>query len=277
LGRPILLRKHNKAPNGDRRPRKRSRAIAQRNRDSGRVHDSKESGQGRTKSKRQLNRIALAGPEQPGRDVQIRVVRSRHHARGVNFLTSSRWIDTLKCPGTAVDLPFIDQYGKFTGTNVYRANLSPQGYLSVVISTIFRRIFFWSRRNNEIHQCNVRQSLLLKCAGYYALSKNSYFWDRVLALSKDLRANYRTITRLLHRYSHKLDAHKWFVYGHVCLQTQWLTSRAVRPRDKSAFKTSEENFTLPSSIRGRKNDILRFEFDAVWSCFATVSQMCHVP
>lgn len=277
MGRPILLRKKTKAPNENRRPPKRSRAIIKRNRDAGRVHNSKEGGQGPRKHRNSLNLIALAGPGQSGRDVEIRTVKSRHHARGVNFLTSSRWIDTLKHPGVPVDLPFIDKYGKFTGTNVYRANLSPQGFISVVVSTIFRRISFWSRSHNNIHQHNIRQSLLLKCAGYYALSKNSYFWNRILALSKDLRKNYRTISRLLHRYSHKLDAHKWFVYGHVCLQTQWLTSRALRPRDKSAFNNSEEDFTIPSSVRGRDDEVTRFKYDAVWTSFSGMSQLCHIP
>jgi hypothetical protein len=76
----------------------------------------------------------------------------------------------------------------------------------------------------------------------------------------------------LHRNVTKLDAHKWFVYGHVCLQTQWLTSRALRPRDKSNF-TKDHSFIIPESIRGSESMIRRLEYDSIWSSFIRMHQV----
>jgi hypothetical protein len=216
--------------------------------------------------KNDLNFITLNKDKQ-GKPFEVRTINTQYHYKGINMLTSNRWLRCMKSPNSSADLPYIDKLGRFTGSTIYRANISPQGFISTVVSTISKRLRFQVARHNPIHQCNIRQSLITKCAAYYALTKNSYFMDRFLVLSKNLRENYKTISSLLHRFSRKLDAHKWFVYGHVCLQTQWLTLRAARPRDKSALIVSESNFTLPASIRGSKSDITRFSYDAVWSCF----------
>jgi hypothetical protein len=226
------------------------------------------------KEKKGLNFVRLDS-EGGGVPMEVRnLPKNKSRVKAIHVLTSRSWIDTPRSANSEVYLPFIDKVGKTTGTVLYRADISPQGYISTVISTIFRRLKFWVLRNHKIHEWNIRQNLLLKCCAYYAIYKNVYFWDRILALTKtSISRTWRTISSLLHSVSSKLDEHKWFVYGHVCLQTQWLTHRALRPRDKSAYLSSKENFTLPVSIRGRGDEALRFSFDAVWSCFTGMHQI----
>lgn len=192
--------------------------------------------------------------------------------KGLNMLTSKRWISHQRFPTADVELPLIDRLGRYTGGVLYKCSLQPQSYISVVISTIFRRVKTRLLRTNHISEVNKRQNILLKCCAYYALTKNNYFFDRFTALSKNLADGWRTIKSILHRNVIKLDAHKWFVYGHVCLQTQWLTSRALRPRDKSNF-TKDHPFIIPESIRGSESMIRRLEYDSIWSSFIRMHQV----
>lgn len=210
--------------------------------------------------------------ERNGVEWQIRKLPRKLSAiKAINMRSSKRWIKTLPCPGTVSYLPFISKTGKFTGTNLYKCSLQPQSYISIVITTIYRRLRFWCLRKNNIKDVNIMQNILLKCAAYYALSKNDYFINRVLALSRqNLRENKDLISKILHFYTSKLDDHKWFVYGHVCLQTQWLTSRALRPRDKSAFH--DMGFLFRSGITGDKERV-QFGYDSIWHCFINISQI----
>jgi len=226
------------------------------------------------KEKKGLNFVTLDN-KRHGVPMEVRnLPKQKHRVKAIHLLTSRAWIDTPRSANSEVYLPFIDRVGKYTGTVLYKADMSPQGYMSTVISTIFRRLKFWVLRRSKLHEWNIRQNLMLKCSAYYAITKNSYFWDRILALTKtSISKAWRTVSSLLHSVSSKLDEHKWFVYGHVCLQTQWLTHRALRPRDKSAYNSSKENFTLPISIRGRGDEISAFGFDSVWSCFTGMHQI----
>lgn len=225
----------------------------------------------RSRDKHALNHITLSS-ERSGVQWEVRKLPRRLSAiKAINMRSSKRWLQTLPCPGTASFLPFISKYGKFTGSNLYKCNLPPQSFISIVITTIYRRLRFWSLRRNNIKDVNIMQNILLKCAAYYALSKNEYFLNRILALSKyKLRENKDLISKILHFYTSKLDDHKWFVYGHVCLQTQWLTSRALRPRDKSAFH--DRDFLFRSGITGEKERVL-FGYDSIWHCFINISQI----
>jgi hypothetical protein len=110
----------------------------------------------------------------------------------------------------------------------------------------------------------------MRCCVYYALSKNIYFWNRLLVLVRQKNLGWKTISRMLHRFSLKLDDYKWFVYSGACLQAYWLTFRAVRPRDKSAiycldFPTRERKFQCREARE-------KFFYDAIWDTFCKVSQ-----
>lgn len=175
----------------------------------------------------------------------------------------------MKFPQTSCQLPFIDHAARFTGFGVYRVNWSPASYLSTVIATIWRRLKFFILRKTSIGEFNKRQNLFLRCCAYYALTKNEYFWNRLLALIRK-GLDWRTISKMLHRFSLKLDDYKWFVYSSACLQAYWLTFRAVRPRDKSiiynlSFTTRERKF----SSRKERDDYI---YSAIWDTFCKVSQ-----
>lgn len=222
-------------------------------------------------NRHRLNHITLDS-ERGGVEFKVRTLpRKLSSIKALNIRSSKRWIKNLPCPGTEVLLPFISKVGKFTGTNLYKCSLQPQSAISIIISTIFRRLKFWSLRRNSVHDVDIMQNILVKCAAYYALSKNEYFIDRILALSKvNLRKNKSLISKILHFYTTKLDDHKWFVYGHVCLQTYWLTSRALRPRDKSAF--NDLDFLFRSGITGAK-ERAQFTYNSIWSCCLSMTQI----
>jgi len=169
-----------------------------------------------------------------GRDWKIKNLNdSERTALGVTLRRSPAWITTMKFPTTSSVLPLIDYQGKFTGYGTYRVNWNPASYLGTVFATIFRRLKFVLAKRHGIGEFNKRQHLYMKCCAYYALTKNVYFWNRLLSITRK-RDGYKVVSGLLHRLSSKLNDSKWFVYGSVCLQTYWLTSRALRPRDKSA-------------------------------------------
>jgi len=243
---------------------KRSKSIRAYNKKRGRepqkVHDQT------SKQKSKLNYLTV---KSSGREWNVTEFPRSGSALAVSVRRSASWLSNMKFPTTSCELPFIDNVGKFTGYGVYRVNWSPASYIGTVCATIWRRLKFFILRKTSIGEFNKRQNLYMRCCAYYALSKNEYFWNRLLALTRQ-RSGWRTISRLLHRFSSKLDDHKWFVYGQVCLQTYWLTFRAVRPRDKSAnydvsFTTRERKFSSREEI----ND---FVYNSVWHTFCEMCQ-----
>lgn len=217
-------------------------------------------------SHQSLNTISIGGS---GVDWKVKSLSNNvRRARALEVKKSSRWITTEKFPSSSWNIPFIDKCGKFTGYTLYKCNWSPPAIIGTVTATVFRRLFFYtlSQDNNKRWDVCRTQRLLCKVAGYYTLTKNNYFLDRVLFLLKNVKRNRSLISKILHSYSQKLDAHKWFVYGHVCLQTQWLTSRAQGPRDKSAFN---QEFVNP--VFSEAAESLSFQYDAIWRCSVNIT------
>jgi len=256
-----LIRRPIKNRPGSRRSRSITEHSSKRGREPVRVHKRPSTNQS------SLNYLTV---QSGGKDWEVRPFNNRSNtAIAVSLRRSNAWLTRAKFPTTSVELPFIDHVGRFTGHSVYTVNWSPPAYLATVFATIWRRLKFLIVRRHGIGEFNKRQNLYMKCCAYYALTKNIYFWNRLLSLSRK-KEGWKTVSGVLHGFSSKLDDNKWFVYGRVCLQTYWLTFRAVRPRDKSAFK----QFQFPTrdrKVSGRELD--RFEYDAVWDAFVKVSQL----
>jgi len=224
----------------------------------------------RKKNKHELNHITTATGPNVVKFEMKKIEDLKRSPRGIALRTSSRWVgpSSLKSPSFRMELPLIDRLGKFTGCSIYyTSSMTREGYISTVVATIFQRLMSYSRRRNGIRETNIRQSILLRVAAYYALSKNSYFMDRVLHLLKSLKSTWRTLSSLTHSFSLKLDANKRFVYSHVCFQTQWFTFRAVRPRDKSRIPNSF-NRSFPEGWQGEL-----FQYDCIWCVFNNIHQM----
>lgn len=155
--------------------------------------------------------------------------------RGAKIRNSKRWIAGISPPVTAMDFPYIDKLGRYTGTTLFKWYCDPKSFVASVVSTIASRLINRARHYNSMRLVERFSDRIIRAAYYYAISKNSYFWDRILFFVKDLEKNGKLIQTCVLRYILKTDAHKRFVYGHVCSQTQWLLFRAERPRDKSAI------------------------------------------
>lgn len=158
--------------------------------------------------------------------------------RGAKIRNSRRWISGICAPVTKLSFPYIDKLGKFTGTTLFEWSCDPKSFVASVVSTIANRAINRAIRYNEMRTVLAKSGLIVRAAYYYAISKDSYFWDRMLYFFKDLKKNGKLIQTFVLRNVLKTDAHKRFVYGHVCSQTQWLLFRAERPRDKSAIMRS---------------------------------------
>jgi len=217
-----------------------------------------------------LNLVSIG---KPGIEWEIRKLpKKRSNVKGLNMLTSLAWIDCPKFPTGSVELPLINRWGKYTGENLYSSTLQPQQFISTVVSTTFRRLKFWilSKKNNKIHDFNKRQGLLLRAASLVAMTKNYYLMDRILFLSKQLGRNWRIIHSLVSNFAKRVDDNTWFVYGHVCFQTQWLTSRALRPRDKSTINSApvSKDPRFPRIPVNKTNS-----YNCIWNVFLKMSQI----
>lgn len=155
--------------------------------------------------------------------------------RGAKIRNSKRWISGIPAPSTALDFPYIDKLGRFTGTTLFKWSCDPRSFVGSVVSTIANRIIDRAKHYNDMNLVVRNSDRIVRAAYYYSISKNSYFWDRILFFTKNLEKYGKLIQTLVLKYVLKTDAHKRFVYGHVCSQTQWLLFRVERPRDKSAI------------------------------------------
>lgn len=155
--------------------------------------------------------------------------------KGIVIKASTAWIDTYRTPGGVLSVPFIDFLGRFTGYRVYRWDCDPRALVTTTIATVTRRLLNYCRRHNSKRTVNRLSKQLVGAATYYVLSKNSYFWDRVLFFSRDLEKRGNLISKLRLFFSSKWDDDKRFVCSQALYQANWLLSRVYRPRDKSLF------------------------------------------
>jgi hypothetical protein len=160
----------------------------------------------------------------------------QRQARGVTLKRSKRWL--VSWPNiltTRYHLPLIDRLGRFTGESAYTLPCEPADLLSTTISTIFSRLKRYAAHHNKREIVGKRLRDILRASTYYALSKNSYYMDRILFFLRNLEKNGKLIHRITLYYLSKGDADKRFVYSQVSYNTNWLIFRACRPRDKSPF------------------------------------------
>lgn len=155
--------------------------------------------------------------------------------RGAKIRNSKRWIAGTAQPLTGLSFPYIDKLGRFTGTTLFKWSCDPRSFIASVVSTITHRIVNRALQYNSMDVVLRSTDKIVRAAFYYAISKNSYFWDRVLFFTKDLEKNGNLLHKFVLKWVLRTDVHKRFVYGHVCNQTKWLLFRAERPRDKSAI------------------------------------------
>lgn len=153
---------------------------------------------------------------------------------GVSIKRSERWCNGPKII-SSYQIPYINRLGKFTGSSFATVRCSPSQYVATVVATLLARLKSFALRHQG-HSVVVRNKVLLaKAAYYYAVSKNNWFHDRLIALIHNLEKNKKAIRGLLKRFMSKMDDYTRFVYSQVNFQTNWLFSRAGWPRDKSIF------------------------------------------
>lgn len=193
---------------------------------------------------------------------------------GVVHRSETRWITRQKFIQTSVPIPYIDRVGKYSGSITAVSNLPPAGLISTVISTVYRRIYNVLRRkvvDKRYFELKKWRTLLLRCSAYYTLTKNNYYWDRLLAMIRSGTCR-RVISAHLHHHSRRLDDHKWFVFGQACLQANWLTSRGVtRPRDKLSLKT--DLFRFRPHVGSEHEPIEQFVYTAIWRCCCSITSL----
>jgi len=160
--------------------------------------------------------------------------------RGAKIRKSTRWYEGTNQCQTALNFPYINRLGQFTGTTLFRWSCNPSSFVASVTSTIAKRLEERCLYYNPMHIVLRNSARLVRVAFYYAFSHNNYFWDRVLFFTRNLEKYGTLLHKLLLRFLSKTDETKRFVYSHVCSQTQWLLFRAERPRDKSAKHSGKD-------------------------------------
>jgi hypothetical protein len=178
---------------------------------------------------------------------------------GLQVKKSKRWA-TDKVPSGPYKLPYISKCGKFTGVSLGTFSSSPVQVVATVVATILSRARHWVHQHNSYSVVVKHRRLILRSAYYYAVSHNSWFWDRFLFLSKELEKNKNIIYSLSVRFMSKMDDYNRFVYSQVCIQTNWLLFRGRYPsarRDKSNYRKSLKS-------RGSQNLGIFFKRDLTW-------------
>jgi hypothetical protein len=190
---------------------------------------------------------------------------------------SKRWYPS-PCVSKEMNMPYIDNLGRFRGTNVAHWSADPRQVVASTVSTITQRLLkrCYQHEHNPKSRRKIsdRADLLVKLSGYYALTKNLYFWDRVLFLTKSFIKNGALLHRLLISCLAKADASIRFVYSHVSFQTKWFLFRAERPRDKSALnekrRPAREGTTL---FREKFSNLLVDAPDAILRSAMLISEI----
>lgn len=191
-----------------------------------------QTGKQNAKERHKLNHVHMG----KGRQWQIRPLPEKlQHLKGGVTLKKGNWLGISDDLYRPCDFPFIDRFGKFTGCTLYKSGMRQQDFISSVVATISGRLISWAWSHNDMKKVNRNflKKLCVKASTVYAVSKNSYMMDRILVLMKNLQKNRRAITGIIASFASKLDAYKGFIYSQACSHAYWLTSRAVRPRDKS--------------------------------------------
>lgn len=167
---------------------------------------------------------------------------------GLQVKKSKRWA-TEQVPSGAYKLPYISKCGKFTGVSLGTFSSTPTQVVATIMATILSRARHWVYNHNSYSAVVKHRRLIIRSAYYYAVSHNSWFWDRFLFLSKEIEKNKNIICALSLRFMSKLDDYNRFVYSQVCVQTNWLLFRGRYPsdrRDKSHYgkASSSKSFRL---------------------------------
>jgi hypothetical protein len=240
--------------------RKRSRAHSKRHRSWERKPPPKP-----RSSESPLNFISMDG----GKEWENRRISQGDTARGMTMRWSPRWGTRQKFIQTSVQLPYIDKVGKYTGCALYTASMHPASFVGTMVATIHRRLYFYASRHYGHRTAGRMNKPLLACASYYAVSKNSYYWDRLLALVRK-RVPARQISAHLSLFVRRLDDYRWFVYNRCCQQANWLTVRAVRPRGKSSLVSRGDR---PPVREAYQQDAAGYEYDSFWFTFVKMNQL----
>jgi hypothetical protein len=153
---------------------------------------------------------------------------------GYEVRETKRWADDGQ-KESKFRLPFIETKGHFSGVALATVSCEPQQFVASTVSTIASRLRKHCMLHNENHMVYRVRNLIVRSAYYYMVSRNDWFLDRFLVLSKDLKKNVGSISHHLARFISRLDEYNRFVYSQVSFQTNWLFTRALRPRDKSNF------------------------------------------
>lgn len=155
--------------------------------------------------------------------------------------------------------PLISSVGKYTGVSVLEADCRPCQLVATVVSTIASRLESHLMKHQGKDIMIKHKWLTVRAAYLYAVTKNGWFIDRFLALSRSnsWKVSKRAILGLLKKFSRRMDAYNRFVYDQVSFQTYWLSSRGPRvaPRDKSISLKSLSKKDAYMAIFSRRDEV----------------------
>jgi len=171
---------------------------------------------------------------------------------GFWYRNSSSWTGVRNEKSRLYNLPCITNLGFISNCTVYKWNCKPSQIVATLVSTVYHRLMKLMKRRHK-HKAFKLSHQVLRCAVYYVFTKNDYFLNRVLGITRVTPWKSKSrLRKLLSLVEAKLDENTRFVLRQVCFQADWLKFRAERPRDKSNIRF------VPSCYRDLSNKIDRY-------------------
>jgi hypothetical protein len=150
---------------------------------------------------------------------------------GFKYKLSTRWIPEILEKPKKYDIPYVMHFGRISNSIQYRWVCKPSQLVTTLCATVYDRLrtTLWRRHKKKSFGYI---NLLLKVAVHYVFTRNDYFLNRVLALTRFVpnRVRRRRLRNVLLKYDSKLDDNTRFVIRQVCSQADWLESRSEKVR-----------------------------------------------
>jgi len=143
--------------------------------------------------------------------------------------------------------PYIDKVGKMSMSTLFTWTCHPLQGIASISSTVYSRLQKVIIRRHGLSALLRHYKVLFKVSAIYAITSNTWLMDRVLGMSQR-KSGLKNVKGFLVRFERRLDVSQRFVYSQVCSQTNWLTSRAERPRAKSREIMGELPFSFASEV-----------------------------
>lgn len=163
-----------------------------------------------------------------------------HRSREISFISKPvGWIkrdsDRIirdKSPFTGFIVPYLSNWGKPTGMQLYTWCTTPSRFFFSYFATCLSRARYEiNKKFRKGHMRRQMRTLYAKVLAICLINSDNYLLNRFIALVSKPGAT-KILQSIIKRFVTKMSDDKWFVYRHISSQIKWLDLRGNYPRDK---------------------------------------------